>query len=417
MVRKDEGITALRLYDVCNCPRAPATSPPHTPLPRPSSLLLMMMMYATILSLLLIYHDVPMVHSLSTTESPRAQMARSRLSEAFRTPSKKLSFHPELILPEPIDPTALLLRSTEVSKLSQIMRTKAKANALFVEGTIDALTPMGKEQESARGSFPSPLPLIYRHPDDDENALKANLERLRNVDGLEGILILFFGGKAIDSISSYTEESKNHPNLAEKCRTIWDAGFQPIPEVTLSPGMTWTEEDVIRLVNAVKDSCGGIDPLSIVFTNAHSDQVADEVNKDDNSGPSTPDITIPTSILKRLTFIGSVRTTAGDGRMNAATSQLSSCNFHGAYLRADCVPGYRLNPDLNVVGGFWGAAISDMKSLKSKTFNFRSKVKLEKDVPMAWYNYQKDIMDSGALGGPVGGGGELNPDTGDYKGF
>lgn len=40
-----------------------------------------------------------------------------------------------------------------------------------------------------------------------------------------------------------------------------------------------------------------------------------------------------------------------------------------------------MNPDLKVVGGFWSAAIGDMKSLKSKNFNFRSKVKLEKDVP------------------------------------
>ena len=36
---------------------------------------------------------------------------------------------------------------------------------------------------------------------------------------------------------------------------------------------------------------------------------------------------------------------------------------------------------------------------------------------MEWYNYQKDIMDSGALGGPVGGAGDINPDAGDYKGF
>ena len=35
-----------------------------------------------------------------------------------------------------------------------------------------------------------------------------------------------------------------------------------------------------------------------------------------------------------------------------------------------------------------------------------------------WYNYQKDIMDSGALGkSGGGGGGDLNPDSGDYKGF
>ena len=77
-----------------------------------------------------------------------------------------------------------------------------------------------------------------------------------------------------------------------------------------------------------------------------------------------------------------------------------------------------MNPDLAVVGGFWSAAISDLKSLKSKNFSFRSKVKLSKDVPMEWYNYQKDVMDSGALGMPGSGGGDgLNPEAGDYKGF
>jgi hypothetical protein len=38
-------------------------------------------------------------------------------------------------------------------------------------------------------------------------------------------------------------------------------------------------------------------------------------------------------------------------------------------------------------------------------------------LEVEWYNYQKDVMDSGALGGPVGGAGNLNPDAGDYKGF
>ena len=336
------------------------------------------MMHTTLSLLLGIYNAVSIVHSLSITESPRAQMARSRLTDAFRTPSRKLTLHPELVLPEPSDPTALLLRSTEIARLSQTMRTKAKANALFVEGTVDALTPMGKEQENARGNFPGPLPIIYILP--DENTLSDSMERLRDVEGLEGILIPFFGGEEIESVASYLEESKNYPCLAEKCGAIWDAGFQPIPEVTLSPGATWADEDVVRLVDAVRDTCGGLDPVSIVFTNAGSDdEAADENDQDD--GPSTPKITIPSSISKRLTFIGSVRTTAGEGRMNAATTKLSSRNFHGAFLRADCVPGYRLNPDLKVVGGFWSAAIGDMKSLKSKNFNFRSKVKLEKDVP------------------------------------
>ena len=144
-------------------------------------------------------------------------------------------------------------------------------------------------------------------------------------------------------------------------------------------------------------------------------QAAD--TEDSDGEPSTPKLTIPSSVSKRTTFIGSIRTNAGEGRMNAALNQVASCKFNGAFLRADCVPGYRLNPDLNVVGGFWSAVTSELKSLKSKNFGFRSKVKLENDVPMQWYNYQKDIMDSGALGSPTGGSEGLNTDAGDYKGF
>jgi len=237
------------------------------------------------------------------------------------------------------------------------------------------------------------------------------------VDGVEGIMLPFFGGKEIDSVDSYLEEAKNHPSLAESCGSIWEAGLQPIPEIVLASGAEWPEEDVVRLVDAVKDTCGGLDPVTIVFSNGVT---AEEEDSDEEADDKelTPQITIPASISKRLSFVGSIRTTAGGGRMNLATSQLSECKFNGAFLRADCVPGFRLNPDLSVVGGFWSAAIGDLKSLKSKNFSFRSKVKLEKDVPMEWMNYQKDVMDSGALGGGGSGGDPgLDPDNGDYQGF
>ncbi|KAL7535052.1 hypothetical protein ACHAWF_005038 [Thalassiosira exigua] len=365
------------------------------------------------ISLALGVHRAGVVHSLTVTESPRAQTARSRLAEALRSPSKKLTLHPELVLPEPTDPTALLLRASEVTKLSETMRTKAKANAVFVEGTVDALAPMAKEQEGARGNFPGPVPIVYSLM--DEEGLSSSLDELQSVEGVEGVLVPFFGGKEIGSIDSYLEEAESSPNLSETCSAIWDAGLQPIPEIVLAPGAEWPEEDVVRLVDAVKETCGGLDPVSIVFTNGEESEEGSEEKDDDE--PSTPKIDIPASVSKRLAFVGSIRTTAGEGRMNAATSQLSSRKFNGAFLRADCVPGYRLNPDLNIVGGFWSAAVGDLKSLKSKSFSFRSKVKIEKDVPMEWFNYQKDIMDSGSLGGPTGGGGDFKPEAGDYKGF
>ena len=351
------------------------------------------------------------VHALSV-ESPKAEIARLRLSESFRSPSGKITLHPELVLPEPSDPTALLLRATEVTKLSTAMRTKATANGLFVEGTTDALAPMGKEQESARGNFPGPVPIISSLAHIGRDDVKEKLEKLSNIDGVEGVLVPFCVAKGISGYDGYLESVNENPSLTELCGEIWAAGMQPIPEIVVSKGSEWSEDEVVRLVDGVKETCGGLDPVSIVFTQEEAEQEGEEAE----DAPSTPEIIIPEALSDRIAFTGSIRTTAGDGRMGYAISQLKKCNFSAAFLRADCVPGYRLNPDLNVVGGFWSAALSDLKSLKSKNFGFRTKVKIEKDVPMEWYNYQKDVMDSGALGlsgGPSG----LNTEAGDYKGF
>jgi len=104
--------------------------------------------------------------------------------------------------------------------------------------------------------------------------------------------------------------------------------------------------------------------------------------------------------------------------MGASVKNYKEFGYTGTVLRCDCIPGIRMNPDLDLVGGFWSAAIGDLKSTRSKTFNFRSKVPLDKDVPMEWFNYQKDIMDSGALGGPDDAGvSSLEQSNGDYQGF
>ena len=50
--------------------------------------------------------------------SEQAQLTRGRLYEALRSPSGKLTYSPEIIIPEPSDPTALLLQGNEVKKIS-----------------------------------------------------------------------------------------------------------------------------------------------------------------------------------------------------------------------------------------------------------------------------------------------------------
>ncbi|KAK1736668.1 hypothetical protein QTG54_012690 [Skeletonema marinoi] len=74
------------------------------------------------------------------------------------------------------------------------------------------------------------------------------------------------------------------------CSAIWDAGLQPIPELVLSPGSEWSEEDVERLVDAVKDTCGGLDPVSIVFTNGETadSEEEEESNEEEEEEDSTP---------------------------------------------------------------------------------------------------------------------------------
>ncbi|GMI19823.1 hypothetical protein TeGR_g6541 [Tetraparma gracilis] len=63
--------------------------------------------------------------------------------------------------------------------------------------------------------------------------------------------------------------------------------------------------------------------------------------------------------------------------------------------------------------------LASLRSAKSRTFaGFRSKVVLDikYDVPKQWANYQKDVMDSEALGKSEIKEGDAG-DSGDYKGF
>lgn len=53
-----------------------------------------------------------------TSPSELAELARGRLREALRSPAGKLTLSPEIIIPEPNDPTALLLQASEVTKTS-----------------------------------------------------------------------------------------------------------------------------------------------------------------------------------------------------------------------------------------------------------------------------------------------------------
>ena len=170
---------------------------------------------------------------------------------------------------------------------------------------------------------------------------------------------------------------------------------------------TWGEKEMEGLVSKISELYGE-DPVSILLT----------VNPIDMGNPTGP-VSLPKmakALGKRTPIIGSVRVQAGENRMRAEIARFKEAGFTGALLRSECMPGLRMKLDLDFVGAFWSACIADLKSLKSKNFNFVSRNWMDKSASLEWAKYQQSVIESGALGDPETSVG-LNTANGDYKGF
>jgi len=368
----------------------------------------------------------------ATQQSEAASLARLILQQSLSSPSGKLTFSPEIAIPEPTDPTALLLQATEVTKLSEKVRTVAKANAALVAGSVNALKTFCVEQEGARGNFPGPVPAIAL-----SDGTECNLEVLADIAaaGAVGIILPVNGGEEIDSVDDVADgEGVLKTNFAAALK----AGLQPIPEVCVVGGegvdSKWGEEQVTALVEAITAECDGVDPVGIVLTvNIPESGTDDDEDEDGDSESSSSDEDeeepviplpqVPKALAKKVPILGSVRAVAGGGRMGLMTRNLKKAGFTGAFLRSECVPGLTSTiTDLEAVSGFWSAAISDLKSVKSKSFGFRANmagIDESMKLPNEWYKYQKNVMESGALGDISGDAAavELDSENGDYQGF
>jgi hypothetical protein len=186
--------------------------------------------------------------------------------------------------------------------------------------------------------------------------------------------------------------------------------LQPIPEVTIgdSTAASWKEVDIEALVAKISE-LSGAEPVSLLITINPVDEEQEEV--------SLP--AVPKALSKRMPIMGSVRVTAGENRIGIETARFKAAGFTGAVLRSDCMPGLKMNLDLEYVGKFWSACIGDLKSLKSKSFNFQTKNFMNKSAPFEWAKYQKDVIESGSLGEMSDNIGDpgVNTDNGDYQGF
>lgn len=359
----------------------------------------------------------------SSSSEAAQQLTRSRLMEAFSSPSGKLTLSPEIIIEDPVNPTAILLQASAVSSLSETLRTKAKANGAFLScASLSSLKTFCNEQEDARGNFPGPIPVVYCEATnmDGESDIETSdtaLDLAELVDaGASGILV-----PTSQEITSMDQLS-NDVAWIQKCQDALAVGLQPIPEILVqdTTASTWKENDMEQLVSQIADVTGQ-DPASILLTIQSTNAATEDDEKDDNEEEEETILPLPTisrSLGRKVPIMGSIRTRAGENRLGEETARFKTAGFTGVVLRQECIPGFQNKPSLDYVSDFWAACIGDLKSTRSKTFNFRSRNLMEKSVPLEWAKYQKSVIESGALGeaddnAPPG----FNPDAGDYKGF
>ena len=325
--------------------------------------------------------------------------SRAKFAQSFASPAGKLTFSPELHIKEPSDPTSILLQNTAVQELSSRIRA-SKANAAFLRGSITALNTFCKEQESALGGFPGPVPVVFCLENDLEDTDLPTIAEC----GAHGVMVPVCSGaeiadpEALDSMSS---------EWLDVCKSAMEYGVQPIPEVTLggSNAGEWNEGMFTALLDKMKSALGE-DPVTLVVT----------VNPaDDGQGVSLPSFS--KTLSKRVPITGSLREPAGDNRLSFASVQFKEAGFTSNLLRSECFPNFDPRIDLGIVGKFWAGCITDLKSTRSKSFAFRSKNNMEKNALTNWSNYQQSIMDSGALGDPTDSHSIVDEANGEYKGF
>ena len=379
--------------------------------------------------------QLPRSSSLSSsTSSEAAQLTRARLTQALSSPSGKLTLSPEMLIPEPSNPTAILLQASAITQLSERVRSRAKANTAFLSAnSLSSLRIFCNEQEDARGNFPGPVPVIYcgqsnsdeeNDDDDDDDAL--DLSELA-ATGVSGILVSINEGAEISSIDTDIVGGEDSQWLS-MYKNALENGLQPVPEITVkdSTAATWKEEEMEALVEKIS-SLTGDDPVSILLTinptvgeNENSSDEDKDGDGETDTEPNENNIPLPIiskSLGRRVPIMASIRASAGENRIGEEAYLLKASGFTGAVLRRECVPGFPANSNLEYLSDFWSACIGDLKSTKSKAFSFRSKNNMQKSVGTQWANYQSDVISSGALGLSEGPDPGFDQESGDYKGF
>jgi hypothetical protein len=372
-----------------------------------------------------------LVTSAGASSDPLAasRLRQQLLLEALSPPSGKLSISPELSIQESTDPTAILLQSNAIKVLSERLRSVAKANSVWISGSLTTLQTFCAEQELARGKIPGPIPVVYCGS--GVVAAAADPSIVENINGLEylhsvatagahGIVIPILEGLPVTSLDQIVANE-----WVATCQQALTCGLVPIPEITLreDAAKTWKEEDVATLVDRLAQ-IGGIELASMLLTVQNSEDATNadaSSDKEQALSPSSSSSLPPISkeLRRKVPIIGSVRVAAGENRMGMETARFKNAGYSGTLLRHECVPeSLRYSKNIDLMGRFWTNCIGDLKSTRSKAFNFRAKNNMEKSHTEMWANYMKEVSESGAMGNESDATGPpVDATSGEYRGF
>ncbi|KAL7576703.1 hypothetical protein ACA910_005628 [Epithemia clementina (nom. ined.)] len=382
---------------------------------------------------------------------------------------------------KPLDWTAIALEANAVQGLSKTLRdAKANAIVLQGSLTALQTCALEQETVLGRFPGPVPIIYCWtttttttNDDDDDETPLQDQLLEISNA-GADGLLVSVEVDDAWTTTSTLLSTSTSMSTTApwvQVCQSALDCGLQPIPELLVPTSMTGSNNHKAASVSQWVDQvCTllGFDPVALLLTirnNHHHHNNNDDSNdaeppeeegsihppdlsvatlpyycpqQDSNSDNDVTSTTTTTTtsqrkrIKTRMPLLASIQRPTGEGRLQAESTRLKdeAGYLAGAVLRRQCLPpGLQLSSTSNnnhqkqyatileLWGPFWASCLNDLKSTRSKSFSFRAKNQMEKSVATQWGNYQKSILESGALGDPKESHSVVDEAAGDYKGF
>lgn len=301
--------------------------------------------------------------------------------------------------PPPTDATQVILQTSDLPKSSHLLRTQGKSKYIVVPGQtvkreegweVDFKGFLNEQATMApRGTLPEAT-RVFLDVTGDPTLWDDKVPDLASA-GLTGVLV-------------------DNPAELAKAADLGLAAMYRLNDHNHADGI-----DVSKHLSDLPST--STSAIALVVLPGYDEDFYQDA-EESASSPPPPILKKPKAEHSEIPCCIELGVPAGEGLLQSASRKLGSMGYDSILMLPSVVPP-TVPPTASGLASFWCSALAALSSPRSQAFGgFRSKVSLEKDVPMEWMKYQKDIMASGALG-KVGAKENDDVDTlrGDYQGF